>query len=173
MMRYSISQPALLLAGILICNHSVIAADMTFMGELIEPACTLENDKILVDMGTVFEQYIYANQRTPGTLFELRLKNCDLTHTNRVKVTFEGLHNTALPTLLAVNGGANRGIAIGLETPSGQAVPLGNTEDYPLLAGDNTLKLKAYIQGEPNALINKTIVRSAFSAIATFTLEYF
>ncbi len=172
-MRSRFSKPALLLVGILICSDSLFAADMAFSGELIDPACSLDKDRITVDLGRIYDQYLYKNLRTPGTLFELHLKYCDLTHTNKVKIKFDGVRNTALPTFLVVYGSTVKGIAIGLETAAGQELSLGNIEAYSLLAGDNVIKLNAYIRGEPNAILNKTIKPGAFTALATFTLEYF
>lgn len=172
-MRLHSFKPALLLAGTLICSSSVFAANMAFSGELIEPACSLDKGTIPVNMGMTYTQYLYKYQRTVGTPFELLLKSCDLTHTNKVKITFDGVRNANLPTFLIVNGSTVRGVAIGLETPSGQALTLGSSENYALLAGNNVLKLNAYLQGEPNALLNQTIRPGSFTSTATFTLEYF
>ncbi|NNG61273.1 type 1 fimbrial protein, partial [Pseudomonas fragi] len=41
-----------------------------------------------------------------------------------------------------------------------------------LVNGNNTVTVQAYVQGEPDAIANKTIERGPFSAIATFNLEY-
>ncbi|MFC0228833.1 fimbrial protein [Serratia aquatilis] len=146
---------------------------MAFSGELIDPACSLGKDRISVNLGRVYEQYLYKNQRTPGTLFELSLNNCNITQINKVKIKFDGTRNSALTEYLVVTGSTVRGVAIGLETPAGQALPLGSSAEYSLQPGDNVIKLNAYIRGEPNALINKAIRPGAFSALATFTLEYF
>jgi type 1 fimbria pilin len=43
---------------------------------------------------------------------------------------------------------------------------------YPLQDGNTVIRLQAYIQGEPDALADKTLGRGAFHAIATFNLEY-
>ena len=46
------------------------------------------------------------------------------------------------------------------------------TDKMSLTAGDTILNFYAFIQGEPDAIANKSIKRGPFSAIATFYLNY-
>ncbi len=145
-------------------------------GALVAEPCVIPpgDEEITLDFGTIIDKYLYLNTRTLGQAFEIHLEECDLTLGKTVSVTFTGTENSALPGLLALDGGsAATGIAIGLETPSAQPLPLNQASDKSLLQpGSNIIALKAYVQGEPLAIANKTIVRGPFSAVATFNLEY-
>lgn len=145
-------------------------------GALVAEPCVIPpgDEEIQLDFGTIIDKYLYLNTRTPGQAFEIHLEECDLTLGKTVSVTFTGTENSALPGLLALDGGsAATGIAIGLETPSAQPLPLNKASDKLLLqAGSNRIALKAYVQGEPDALRNQGIERGPFSAVATFNLDY-
>ncbi|WP_149543246.1 fimbrial protein [Serratia marcescens] len=145
-------------------------------GALVAEPCVIPpgDEEITLDFGTIIDKYLYLNTRTLGQAFEIHLEECDLTLGKTVNVTFTGNENSALPGLLAVDGGSKAtGIAIGLETPSAKPLPLNKASDKSLLqVGSNIIALKAYVQGEPLAIANKKIVRGPFSAVATFNLEY-
>lgn len=52
-------------------------------------------------------------------------------------------------------------------------MPLNRAGDkFSLASGSIGIRLQAYVRGEPEAIANKTIGRGAFSAVATFSLEY-
>ena len=60
-----------------------------------------------------------------------------------------------------------------IKDSTGKALPLNRASDkFRLNAGNTTLTLQAYVQGEPEAIQTKSIGRGTFSAVATFTLEY-
>lgn len=144
-------------------------------GALVAEPCVIPpgNEEITLDFGTIIDKYLYLNTRTLGQTFEIRLEECDLTLGKTVSVTFTGTENRALPGLLAIDGQQAMGIAIGLETPSAKPLPLNKASDKSLLqAGSSVIVLKAYVQGEPDALRNKSIMRGPFRAVATFHLEY-
>ncbi|WP_424837976.1 fimbrial protein [Serratia inhibens] len=145
-------------------------------GALVAEPCVIApgDEEIALDFGTIIDKYLYLNTRTLGQAFEIHLEECDLTLGKTVNVTFTGIENSALPGLLAVDGGsAATGIAIGLETPSAKPLPLNKASDKSLLQeGSNIIALKAYVQGEPNALRDQSIERGPFSAVATFRLKY-
>ena len=145
-------------------------------GALVAEPCVIPpgDENIALDFGTVIDKYLYLNTRTLGQAFEIHLKECDLTLGKTVSVTFTGTESSALPGLLALDGGSEAtGIAIGLETVSGKPLPLNKVSDKSLLQeGSNIIALKAYVQGEPDALRNQSIERGPFSAVATFHLEY-
>ncbi|MDI3198241.1 fimbrial protein [Serratia ureilytica] len=170
----------LLLVAILIASPlpALAAGDnnLYLHGALVAEPCAISpgDEEITLDFGTIIDKYLYLNTRTLGQPFEIHLEECDLTLGKTVSVTFTGAENQALPGLLAIDGGSEAtGIAIGLETPAAKPLRLNKVSDKALLQdGANTIALKAYIQGEPDAIANKTIGRGAFSAAATFNLEY-
>ncbi|WP_438271946.1 fimbrial protein [Serratia quinivorans] len=145
-------------------------------GALVAEPCVIPpgDEEITLDFGTIIDKYLYLNTRTLGQAFEIHLEECDLTLGKTVSVTFTGTESSALPGLLALDGGsAATGIAIGLETPSAKPLPLNQASDKSLLQeGGNRIALKAYVQGEPDALRDLRIERGPFSAVATFHLEY-
>ncbi|HIE1062984.1 TPA: fimbrial protein [Serratia marcescens] len=154
-----------------------LAADnMKFHGALVAEPCVLQpgDEDIQLDFGSIVDKYLYSHQRTQSKAFQLRLAECDISLGNLVKVSFGGQHSSALPGLLAVEvGGQNAGVAIGIETPGGQPIALNQPgQRYSLNAGGNIINLQAYVQGEPQAIANRSIVYGAFTSAATFTLEY-
>ncbi|MEX2950544.1 fimbrial protein [Serratia fonticola] len=165
---------SLLLAGL---AAPCVADTVNFDGTLIEDACEIfpGDEAVELDFGTVIDKYLYLNTRTHSQPFAIRLINCDLALGREVKVTFSGMASTALLGYLAFDSGSTaKGAAIGLENGAGELLAI-NTGKYTqqLQAGsNNALNLKAFVQGEPLALQNKSIQRGAFTATATFTLEY-
>ncbi|WP_447873295.1 fimbrial protein [Serratia fonticola] len=145
-------------------------------GALVAEPCVIPpgEEDIALDFGTIIDKYLYLNTRTLGQSFSIHLTECDVSLGKTVKVTFLGTENTALPGLLALDGGSQAtGIAIGLETAEARPVPLNQASGkYPLQDGDNRIALKAYAQGEPDAIKNQSIARGPFSSTATFSLEY-
>lgn len=145
-------------------------------GALVAEPCVIRpgDEEILLDFGTIVDKYLYKYTRTQGRDFEIRLTECDLTIGKTVKVTFTGTEDSQLPGLLALDGGSEAtGIAIGLETTAAQPLPINQESDsFPLQDGNSTIALKAYVQGEPQAITDHAIGRGAFTATATFNLEY-
>ncbi|AIJ06753.1 MULTISPECIES: fimbrial protein [Edwardsiella] len=149
--------------------------NLNFDGILVTEPCTLDPDTtdITLDFGTVVDKYLYTNMRTASKVFNIRLLDCDVTLGQSVRVTFGGMPNKELPTLLALSSGPASGIAIGMEKSDGSALPLNkSTPSYTLMSGDNILTFKGYVQGEPTALLKHSIILGNFTAVATFTLEY-
>ncbi|CAI2146081.1 fimbrial protein [Serratia marcescens] len=140
-----------------------------------EPCVILPGDEdIQLNFGTIIDKYIYTHTRTLGQKFNIRLSECDLHLGQTLKISFQGQESTALPGLLAINAeGGAKGIAIGLENADGKPLPL-NTESnaYSLESGSTLITLKAYAQGEPDAIANHTIGLGTFGTTATFKLEY-
>lgn len=165
-------------AGILLLlSQSVHAADnMRLHGALVAEPCVIPpgDETVVLDFDTVIDKYLYLNTRTLGQAFALHLTECDLSLGKTVKVTFSGTENMALQGMLALDGGSQAsGIAIGMETPEGQPLPVNKSgHAQALVSGSNTLTIHAYVQGEPEALAQKAIARGPFSATATFSLEY-
>lgn len=169
---------ALLLGGTMLISSLPLQAEdnMRFHGALVAEPCLIApgDEQIDLDFGTVIDQYLYLNTRTRGQEFIIRLTSCDLNIGKMVKVTFSGTENINLPGLLAINSTSQAyGIAIGLESSDGKLLALNKTgKSYPLASGSNTITMRAYVQGEPDAIKNKHIERGPFSAVATFGLDY-
>lgn len=165
-----------LIAGLMTLSGVTEADNVRLHGALIAEPCVIApgDESVHLDFGTVIDKYLYTNERTHGQAFDIRLGECDLSLGKTVKVTFNGPENPSLKGLLAIDGGSKAsGIAIGMETQGGQPLPLNKAgEGYRLVDGTNTLRVLAYVQGEPEAIALRRIVRGPFSAIATFSLEY-
>ncbi|CNE76312.1 fimbrial protein [Yersinia frederiksenii] len=155
---------------------SVSAADnMRFHGALVAEPCTIRpgDEAISLNFGTVVDKYLYSNQRTLGKQFQIHLVDCDISLGTTANIMFTGNDSVKLPGLLAVDGN-DVGIAIGLETMAGKALPLNqSSDDIPLDTGSNIITLKAYVRGEPDAIAQRTIKRGEFNAVATFNLQYY
>ncbi|MFJ3264865.1 fimbrial protein [Serratia liquefaciens] len=145
-------------------------------GALVAEPCVIPpgDEEIQLDFGTIVDKYLYLNTRTLGQQFEIRLTECDVSLGKTVKVTFTGTENTALPGLLAIDASSGaKGIAIGMETLEAKPLPLNKpSNEYSLQAGNNVIALKAYVQGEPQAIAERKIEYGPFSAVANFILEY-
>jgi type 1 fimbria pilin len=159
----------------MICDVQA-APNMRLHGALVAEPCVIPpgEEEIRLDFGSIVDKYLYANSRTLGQAFDINLTECDLTLGNSVNVTFIGMESVALPGLLALDSGSEAtGVAIGIETQAMQPVLVNQTsEKFPLQAGGNRIELQAYVRGEPAALSNHAIGYGAFTATATFSLEY-
>jgi len=152
-------------------------ANVEFSGAMVAQPCTLpdENSNIEVEFGTVINKNLYSSARTNRTNVSLTLEDCDLTMDQpTVSISFSGPPSTQLPGLIALDPSSQAsGVAIGLETADGKLLPLDkNSEKQLLITGSNTLNFKAFVQGEPDAIENKSITLGPFSALAMFTLKY-
>ncbi|WP_440515058.1 fimbrial protein [Serratia sarumanii] len=165
-----------LLLGLLITSSAQAQPNVHLYGALVAEPCIIPpgEENIPLDFGTVIDKYLYINTRTLGQRFNLHLTECDLSLGKTVRVTFLGTENPRLPGLLALDAGSQAmRIAIGLETIEAKSLPINKASSaYKLRAGDNQIALKAYVQGEPQAISTKTIGRGAFTATATFKLDY-
>ncbi|MTD09185.1 fimbrial protein [Serratia sp. YC16] len=168
---------ALLLALTMVGNMAWAAANnLRLHGALVAEPCVIApgDEEIELDFGTIIDKYLYLNTRTLGQKFEIRLAECDISLGKTVSVDFLGAENPVLPGLLAISAASQaKGVAIGLETVEGKALPINKAGGkYTLQAGGNVIALRAYVEGEPKALANQAIGRGAFGAVATFRLEY-
>lgn len=169
----------LLASGVFAANVPPVAAansNLKLHGALVAEPCTLlpGDESVQLDFGTVIDKYLYLNGRTHGKAFQLHLIDCDTNLGKTLKMTFGGTESIQLPGLLALDGGSQAsGVAIGMETPQGQPLPLNQQSGaYTLTDGSNVINLQAYVRGEPTAITHKTIGRGVFTTIATFTLDY-
>jgi len=177
----------MLMGGIYLYSASVFAApsmnssragssgmtNVRISGELVAPACSLEGD-IEVDFGTIIDKDLYLNQRINGEIFEIKLLRCSQSMVGKdVTFLFGGSESTQLPGLIKTTE-ANSGIAIGLEMLD--KTPLSFNKQTPGFEianpGNNTIKLRAYVQAEPRALSDHSIRRGLFSATSTLVIYY-
>ncbi|MGF6192855.1 fimbrial protein [Serratia sp. 2723] len=163
--------------ALLALSQGVQAANMRLHGTLVAEPCIIPpgEETVQLDFGTVIDKQLYYNEKTTSKEFKLHLSNCDLTLGSSVQVMFTGVENPALTGLLALDASSQAsGIGIGIELENGSPLPLNKlgAHRYPLAAGDNYLRMMAYVQGEPDAITNKTINRGPFSASMTFALTY-
>lgn len=164
----------MLLAASATRDAQALENNLHFSGALVSEPCNLEpqDSELSVSFGSVVEKYLYLNTRTKSVPFTINLKDCDTRLGDKVVLTFKGTENGALPGLLAVTGSAT-GIAIGMETSDGTALPFNQpTPEYTLTNGANSLVLQAYVQGEPEAIAQQKITPGDFTAAATFELAY-
>lgn len=168
--------PALFATSLVTLAAGSSENNMHLYGALVAEPCVISpgKEEIQLDFGTIIDKYLYLNKRTLGQPFEISLTGCDLTLGKTVKATFLGTESSALPGLLAIDASSEaKGIAIGLETQGAKPLPFNQSSDkFPLQEGDSRIALKAYVQGEPDAIASQTINLGWFSAAATFSLEY-
>lgn len=173
--RWSCAWLALLLT-IGVMPKGGAADNLSFKGNLVEEACTIRpgDEAITLELWDVTSKHLYINTRTQGKGFKVHLDNCDTTIGNTVTIQFGGTENIKLPGLFALDGGSGAsGIAVGLETPSNKPLPLNTVSDEQVLSnGSNVIELKAYVQGEPDAIRDQTIGHGRYTVSSTFTLDY-
>ncbi|MNH11091.1 Fimbrial adapter PapK precursor [compost metagenome] len=152
--------------------------NLYFSGTLVNEPCVLaeEDELIKLDFKSVIDKDLYLNGRTKGRPIELRLKNCDLDVGKRmVSITFSGNESSEPPGLLVLQSTTVQvqGLMVGLETTAGTAMPLNKTHRMgELSSGDNVVSFKAYLQGEPEVLANRTLGLGDFKGSLTFALSY-
>lgn len=151
--------------------------DVNFKGTLVNAPCMLApgDELVSVDFSQIFNRSIYKETRTASQKFVIRLSDCDVSVMKSVKVTVEGDENLTLPPgFLKLDASSlAKGVAIGLENDQGQFFPLNSqTDKITLHNGDVDIKFQAFVQGEPDALLNQQIEAGSFLATATFSLSY-
>lgn len=163
------------IAGITLTGQAMaVENNLKFNGTLVSEPCDLDpaTSDLTVDFKSVIKKYLYINNRTESIPFTINLINCDISMGSSVIFTFKGAESQSLPGTLSVSGSAS-GIAIGMETQQGVAIPFNQpTPATTLVNGNNTLIFGAYVAGEPDAIKNQTIAAGNFTAIATFEMNY-
>ena len=168
---------ALLMGVPLSLPSSARAADnLRFSGGLVAEACSFRpgDEAIVLDQLEASSHYLYLNARTVSKPFQIHLEGCDTSISSFVTTRFSGNENPALPGLLALGGGSTAaGVAIGIETPGDNLVPLNVASDRQLLSsGANVIAFKAFIKAEPQAILNRSITAGNFTATSIFMLNY-
>ena len=152
------------------------ADNLSFKGNLVEEACTIRpgDDAITLELWDVTSKHLYINTRTQGKGFKVHLENCDTTIGDTVTIMFGGAENMKLPGLFALDSGSGAtGVGLGIETPNNKPLPVNSVSDKQVLSnGSNVIELKAYVQGEPDAIRDQTIGHGAYTVTSTFTLDY-
>lgn len=147
-----------------------------FSGALVTEPCVLpDSDKdIHLDFGTVIEKYLYQYQRTKSQPFSIHLMECDPAVLSSVSVTFQGTADTELTDMLALDAsGTAKGVVIGLEMTDGTPLVINDSIPYKQLAsGTNVLTFNAFVQIQPSAMVNRSLVAGDFIAVSTFLLAY-
>ncbi|UIL51498.1 MULTISPECIES: fimbrial protein [Pantoea] len=149
--------------------------NLQISGTLVTEPCTLDvnNNTQTVDFGTVIEKGLYKDVRTPGVPFTISLTECDISLGKTVSLTLTGAESTPLPGYLTATGSGSAGVAIGIETPEGKNLPVNQAmTGFALNDGTTEIVLQAYVQAEPDAIKNQSLVPGAFSATATIDAEY-
>lgn len=169
------SELVLLLGLTVVGSSQALDNNLQISGTLVTEPCMLDvnNNTQTVDLGTIIEKGLYKDVRAPGVPFTISLTECDISLGNTVNLTFSGAESTALPGYLTATGTGGSGVAIGIETPEGQNLPV-NEEmtGFALNDGTTDIVLQAYVQAEPDAIENQSLVPGAFSATATINAEY-
>lgn len=152
--------------------------NLYFSGTLVNEPCVLVADDELfkLDFQTVINKDLYLNGRTPGLPIDLRLTNCDMDVGKRmvsITLSANGNESTVPPGLLVLESSTVQGLLVGLETTGGIAMPLNKPHRMgELSSGDNVISFKAYLQGEPEVLANRTLGLGDFKGSLTFGLSY-
>lgn len=152
--------------------------NLYFSGTLVNEPCVLvaEDELFNLNFKTVINKDLYLNGRTLGRPIDLRLTNCDLDVGKRmVSITLSADGNESIepPGLLILESATVQGLMVGLETTAGTAMPLNKTHRMgELSSGDNVVSFKAYLQGEPEVLANRTLGLGDFKGSLTFALSY-
>lgn len=165
--------------SLLLTTFSTGALDnnVQISGRLVTEPCTLDpaTSDIPLAFGNLVAKYFYSTNRTPGEPFVIRLQNCDTSVGKTATVTFTGTESRGLPGLMVPNGGGAQGIAFGIETDDVRAQPVPLNKPSPVFDlgnGTTELHLQGYVQGEPDAIANQSILTGPFTGTATFELAY-
>ncbi|EOZ9390974.1 fimbrial protein [Enterobacter cancerogenus] len=165
-------------AGILRAATELLGGDVRFHGTVVALPCSIVpgSDNLVVDFKQASVKDLYLNTKTRITPFTIHLDNCSTGVFNTVSVIFSGPEDSKLPDHLVITPGGQgsaSGVGIGLEEMDGTEVKLNRpTTPQSIQSSTMDLNYKAYLQGEPDAVNNKTISFGNFTASATFTLNY-
>lgn len=153
--------------------------DIQYSGTLIALPCTV--DPIYENFGVDFGGNINSKDLVGGQrryskediLFHLT--DCDTSMGNTISAKFSGV-STTVNGLLNVDAGSSEasGIAVGLTTPSGVALPINNMQVVPVMPitqGEMTIRVRSYLQAVEGATV-ETIEPGFFTATLTYTLIY-
>ncbi|MGG7779868.1 fimbrial protein [Klebsiella aerogenes] len=148
--------------------------ELQFSGTLVADPCTVapDDENIDVEITDIIDKYLYINTRTHSKPFSIHLQDCDVETGETVVTRFEGTESTELPGYLAMTD-ASIGAAVGIEESDGTFLGINkNSRAVQLSDGSVGVNFKAFVEGEPEAIKNKTVKLGEFTAVATFFLVY-
>nr|ELR5037463.1 type 1 fimbrial protein [Providencia stuartii] len=152
--------------------------DIQYSGTLIALPCTVDPnyENFGVDFGGNInsKDLLNGQRRYSKEDIQFHLTDCDTSLGNSIAVKFSGVSTTDNGLLNVDAGSQASGIAIGLETPSGVALPINNTQVEPLMPikkGDMMIRLRSYIQAVEGATV-ESIQPGFFTATLTYMLIY-
>ncbi|MEX9610690.1 fimbrial protein [Providencia manganoxydans] len=157
---------------------AVTSNEIQYSGRLIALPCTVDPnfENLVVDFGgNINSKDLVGGQRRynkEDILFHLT--DCDPSLGNTISAKFSGVSVTANGLLNVDEGSHASGIAVGLETPSGVALPINNTHVEPVIPitqGEMTIRVRSYLQAVEGATV-ETIEPGFFTATLTYTLIY-
>lgn len=152
--------------------------DIQYSGTLIALPCTVDPlyENFGVDFGgNINSQDLVDGQRhysKEDILFHLT--DCDTSMGNAISARFSGASTTTNGLLNIDVGSQASGIAVGLETPSGVALPINNAQVEPVVPitdGEMTIRVRSYLQAVEGATVT-SITPGFFTATLTYTLVY-
>lgn len=141
-----------------------------FKGAIIEAPCSIHPDSESreVPMGQIATAELKDGGRSTSRPFTLQLENCSLDTIKSVSTTFTGPISDIGTNALAIEG-KGQGAAIIITNAGGKQIELGTPSDkQDLVIGNNDLQFAAYLQADSA----KTVTPGAFTATATFALDY-
>lgn len=168
----------LMVVLLLLTTSSALAAqsnNLQMDGALVFEPCTLDStiNTLEVDFGTVIKKGLYKDHRTYAVPFVITLTDCDTSLGKIVNLMLSGPESKGLPGYLATTGAGSSGIAVGIETPEGKLLPINQLSPaYKLQDNATIIPLQAYVEAEPDAIKNQTLVAGDFSATATLEASY-
>ncbi|WP_051711386.1 fimbrial protein [Andreprevotia chitinilytica] len=164
----------LVVAGV--CMHVAHAASadsgtIQFNGKVLDTTCTIDNNALTVDMGTVgADSFKTAGTTGPDKLFSIDLSGCNAA-LNGVKVQLTGNADGTVPDDLSVGTTASdaKGIAIALQDAThNKPVAINSTTDEFKL-GETTAKLQFAAHYVSTA---QAVTAGDANANAQFVLNY-
>lgn len=186
MLRKAISRlaqlaAAIVLSGVSLCwAESRIENKIQISGNLIDAPCVLEiggagQTEQTVDFSSVVKNKLYRSGRSDNKVFHIKLLKCDVRGGSLASFTFSGAEDAGLPNHLAVTGVT--GVGIGLASydidGSQENLPLNKpSPGFKYDGGTNTYNIVAWVEGEPNAIAQKTISSGDFSATLNIQVSY-
>ncbi|EHA3455686.1 fimbrial protein, partial [Salmonella enterica subsp. enterica serovar Heidelberg] len=136
-----------------VCNTLPAATpNVHYSGKLVAGACNLvvDNDTMAtVDFHTIGSDNFDASGQTTPVPFTLSLQDCKTALANGVLVTFQGVEDSTLPGLLALEPSSEAsGFAIGVETVAQQRLDINAVQGtaFMLKEGITTINLQARLQ---------------------------
>ncbi|ENG0937570.1 fimbrial protein [Salmonella enterica] len=158
-----------------VCNTLLAATpNVHYSGKLVAGACNLvvDNDTMAtVDFHTIGSDNFDASGQTTPVPFTLSLKDCKTALANGVLVTFQGVEDSTLPGLLALEPSSEAGgFAIGVETVAQQRLDINAAQGtaFMLTEGVTTINLQAWLQRH----IGEELITGEFTGSTTVNFEY-